>query len=173
MVEPKLRLNLWCSLRMRISQLNLAFPVSFLTLIAINELAEILRPSGHTLFRRMIIDFSGSFMVVIRFKRNIVKNPLEDYLREIWGWIQWNISNLFRGERISIAASFNQSAIQKKVRFFTFVLEVMWRNWKRTPLTSFQWKSWYFNLSVRVIQFAAQLQELRLLCFWESFFVTQ
>jgi hypothetical protein len=121
--EPNSGLNLGVGFTYENFTLNLAFPVSFLNPNRYQDWPRFLDLQSHVYSRRMIIDFFGQFYGGYSVQKEYLKNPSEDYLREDMrlNSVGINFNYLFRGERISIAASFNQSAIQKKSAFSPFV----------------------------------------------------
>jgi hypothetical protein len=121
--EPNSGLNLGVGFTYENFTLNLAFPVGFLNANRYQDWPRFLDLQSHIYSRRMIVDFFGQFYGGYSIQKEYLKNPTQDYLREDMrlNSVGINFNYLFRGERISLAAAFNQSAIQKKSAFSPFV----------------------------------------------------
>lgn len=121
--QPNSGLNLGVGITYQNFTLNLAVPVGFLNPNRYQNWPRFLDLQSHAYPRRMIIDFFGQFYQGYSIRNNFLKNTTEDYLREDMrlNLVGINFNYLFRGERISIAAAFNQSAIQKKSAFSPFI----------------------------------------------------
>jgi hypothetical protein len=121
--EPNSGLNLGVGFTYENFTLNLAFPVGFLNPNRYQDWPRFLDLQSHIYSRRMILDFFGQFYGGYSIQKEYLKNPTEDYLREDMrlNSVGINFNYLFRGERVSIGASFNQAAIQKKSAFSPFV----------------------------------------------------
>ncbi len=121
--QPNSGLNLGIGFTFQNFTLNMAFPVGFLNPNRYEDWPRFLDLQAHVYPRRMIIDFFGQFYQGYSIQKGLFKNPSEDYQREDMKLtsIGLNFNYLFRGERISLAASYNQSAIQKKSAFSPFV----------------------------------------------------
>lgn len=103
--------------------LNLAFPVGFLNKDRYQDWPLFLDLQAHLYPKKMILDFFGQFYNGYSMDRKFLKKPAEDYAREDVRLFTMglNYNYLFNGEKISLAAAFNQSAIQKRSAFSPFV----------------------------------------------------
>jgi hypothetical protein len=121
--QPNSGLNLGVGFTYQNFTLNLAFPVGFLNPNRYKDWPRFLDLQSHIYSRKMIIDLFGQFYGGYSIQQKYLKNSTVDYLREDMrlNSVGINFNYLFKGERISIAASFNQSAIQKKSAFSPFV----------------------------------------------------
>lgn len=121
--QPNSGLNLGIGFTYQNFSLNLAAPVGFLNPNRFTDWPRYLDLQAHAYPRRMIVDFFGQFYHGYSIGREYLRNTDEDYLREDMRLtsIGLNFNYLFNGDRLSLAASFNQSAIQKKSAFSPFV----------------------------------------------------
>ena len=121
--EPNSGLNLGVGFTYENFTLNLAFPIGFLNPNRNQDWPRFLDLQSHIYSRRMILDFFGQFYGGYSIQKESLKNPSGDYLREDMrlNSIGINFNYLFRGEQISLGASFNQAAIQKKSAFSPFI----------------------------------------------------
>lgn len=121
--QPNSGLNLGVGITHQRFTLNLAVPVGFLNPNRYEDWPRFLDLQSHVYPRRMIIDFFGQFYRGYSIRNNFLKNSTENYLREDMrlNSVGVNFHYMFRGERISLAAAFNQSAVQKKSAFSPFL----------------------------------------------------
>jgi hypothetical protein len=121
--QPNSGLNLGVGITHQRFTLNLAAPLGFLNPNRYEDWPRFLDLQSHVYPRRMIIDFFGQFYRGYSIRNDFLKNSTENYLREDMrlNSVGINFHYLFQGERISLAAAFNQSAIQKKSAFSPFL----------------------------------------------------
>jgi len=96
--------------------LNIAGPVDFLNPDRQKDFPKYLDLQSHIYPQNMIIDLFGQFYNGYTLRMEQMKNASEDYIREDIKVrkIGVNYNYLFNGEKLSLAAAFNQSEIQKK-----------------------------------------------------------
>lgn len=121
--EPNSGINLGVGFTYQKFTLNLAFPVAFLNPNRIKDWPSFLDLQSHIYPRRWIIDLFGQFYRGYTLDASYLQSSDEDYLREDIRLMLLgvNANYLFRGERISLSAAYNQSSIQKKSGFSPFV----------------------------------------------------
>lgn len=121
--EPNSGLNLGLGFTYQKFTLNAAFPVAFLNPDRIKDWPSFLDLQSHIYPRRWIIDLFGQFYRGYRLDESFLASSEEDYLREDIRLMLLgvNANYLFRGERISLSASYNQSSVQTTSGFSPFV----------------------------------------------------
>ncbi|MHA7131949.1 DUF4421 domain-containing protein [Algoriphagus namhaensis] len=121
--EPNSGINLGLGFTYQKFTLNAAFPVGFLNPDRIKDWPGFLDLQSHIYPRRWIIDLFGQFYRGYTLDESYLQNSEEDYLREDIRLMLLgvNANYLFRGERISLSAAYNQSSIQKKSGFSPFI----------------------------------------------------
>ncbi|WP_192348224.1 DUF4421 domain-containing protein [Algoriphagus sp. Y33] len=102
---------------------NVSFPVKLLYPDKIEDWRGNLDLQSHIYAPKIIVDFFGQFYNGYKIKSENRKNSDEDYLREDLRQVSLglNMNYLFFGDKLSIAASHNQSSIQKKSAYSPFV----------------------------------------------------
>ncbi|MEP0713402.1 DUF4421 domain-containing protein [Algoriphagus sp.] len=103
--------------------INASFPVSFLYPDKIGDWNGNLDLHSHIYAPKVIVDFFGQFYNGYKIDAEDRPNSDEDYLRKDLRQISLglNLNYLFFGEKLSIAAAWNQSSIQKKSAYSPFV----------------------------------------------------
>ena len=121
--EPNSGLNLGIGVTYENFTLNLGFPVAFLNPDRIKNWPGHLDLQSHIYPKRWIIDLFGQFYKGYKLDASYLSDAEEDYLRKDIRLMLLgvNANYLFRGERISLMAAYNQSSIQKKSGFSPFV----------------------------------------------------
>lgn len=102
---------------------NISFPVSFLYPDREANWPANLDLQSHIYAPKVILDFFGQFYNGYKIEAENRQNSDEDYLRKDMRQISLglNMNYLFFGDKLSIAASWNQSSIQKKSAYSPFV----------------------------------------------------
>ncbi len=121
--RPNSGLNLGLGFTYQNVSLNLAFPVEFLNPGRRKDWPAYLDLQSHIYLPRMIIDLFGQFYRGYSVSDQFLINQRTDYLREDMklNSLGFNFNYLFNGEQISLAASMNQAAIQKKSAYSPFL----------------------------------------------------
>ncbi|SFU20691.1 protein of unknown function [Algoriphagus locisalis] len=103
--------------------INASFPVSFLYPDKIGDWPGNLDLQSHIYAPKVIVDFFGQFYNGYKINAENRTYSDEDYLREDLRQMSLgiNMNYLFFGDKLSIAAAWNQSSIQKKSAYSPFV----------------------------------------------------
>ncbi|RAI84174.1 DUF4421 domain-containing protein [Algoriphagus yeomjeoni] len=103
--------------------INVSFPVNFLYPDKIGDWNGNLDLQSHIYAPRVIVDFFGQFYNGYKINAEDRPNSDEDYLRKDLRQISLglNMNYLFFGDKLSIAAAWNQSSVQKKSAYSPFV----------------------------------------------------
>lgn len=103
--------------------INVSFPVGFLYPDKQKNWPFNLDLHSHIYAPRIIIDFFGQFYGGYKIKADDLENSDADYLREDMrlSSMGMNMNYLFFGDKISLGAAFNQTAIQKRSAFSPFI----------------------------------------------------
>lgn len=103
--------------------INASFPIRFLYPDKIGSWPGNLDLQSHIYAPKIIVDFFGQFYNGYKIEAENRNNSDEDYLREDLRQISLglNMNYLFFGDKLSIAAAWNQSSIQKKSAYSPFI----------------------------------------------------
>ena len=103
--------------------INVSFPVNFLYPDKIGDWNGNLDLQSHIYAPRVIVDFFGQFYNGYKINAEDRPNSNEDYLRKDMKQISLglNMNYLFFGDKLSLAAAWNQSSIQKKSAYSPFI----------------------------------------------------
>ncbi|WBL43475.1 DUF4421 domain-containing protein [Algoriphagus halophytocola] len=103
--------------------INASFPVSFLYPDKIGDWPGNLDLQSHIYAPKVIVDFFGQFYNGYKIDAENRTYADEDYLREDLRQMSLgiNLNYLFFGDKLSIAAAWNQSSIQKKSAYSPFI----------------------------------------------------
>jgi len=121
--EPNSGLNLGLGFTYQTFTLNVAVPFSFMNPDRQQDWPFYLDLQAHAYPQKWIFDFYGQFYRGYTLNSKYLKQSDEKYLREDMKMnsVGLNANYLFNGEKLSLAAAFNQVAIQKKSAFSPFV----------------------------------------------------
>ncbi|MEB2782746.1 DUF4421 domain-containing protein [Algoriphagus sp. C2-6-M1] len=103
--------------------INVSFPVGFLYREKQQSWPFNLDLNSHIYAPKVIVDLFGQFYGGYKILAEDLANSDEDYLREDMRLVSMgvNVNYLFFGEKLSLGASFNQTATQKRSAFSPFV----------------------------------------------------
>lgn len=103
--------------------INVSFPMRFLYPERIEDWRGNLDLQSHIYAPKVIVDFFGQFYNGYKIEAKNRKFSDEDYLREDLRQVSLgiNMNYLFFGDKLSIAAAWNQSSFQKKSAYSPFV----------------------------------------------------
>ena len=103
--------------------INASFPVRFLYPDRISDWPGNLDLQSHIYAPKIIVDFFGQFYNGYKIDAENLTNSEEDYLRKDLRQITLglNMNYLFYGDKLSIAAAWNQSSVQKKSAYSPFI----------------------------------------------------
>lgn len=175
--QPNSGRNLGVGFTYQKFSLNLAFPIGFLNKDRYQDWPLFLDLQAHVYPKKMIIDFFGQYYNGFSMDRRFLTESAEDYAREDISLLKLglNYNYLFNGEKISLAAAFNQSATQKRSAFSPFVgFEVYGGRIKSDSLllpNNEEVDNLNFN-QTNFFQFGPNAGLAGTLVFWKHFFVT-
>lgn len=121
--DPNSGLNLGLGVTYQTFTLNVAVPFKFMNPERQGKWPFYLDLQVHAYPQKWIFDFYGQFYRGYTMDQKYLQNSNEKYLREDMKMnsIGLNANYLFWGEKLSLAAAFNQVGIQKKSAFSPFV----------------------------------------------------
>jgi hypothetical protein len=121
--NPNSGLNLGLGFSYQFFTLNVAMPFDFLNPDMKKDWPRHLDLQAHVYPQKWIFDLYAQFYRGYTLDQKYLQNSTEEYLREDMklNSIGLNVNYLFGGEKLALAASFNQMVIQKKSAFSPFV----------------------------------------------------
>ncbi|MDR7129112.1 hypothetical protein J2X69_001447 [Algoriphagus sp. 4150] len=121
--DPNSGLNMGLGLTYQTFTLNIAVPFGFMNPNRQKKWPLFLDLQMHAYPQKWIFDFYGQFYRGYTMDAGDLLNSDEKYLREDMrvNMVGLNANYLFGGDKLSLAAAFNQVAIQKKSAFSPFV----------------------------------------------------